>query len=525
MRRVSRRLPPALLATLALAGCREPTFVGAAVDAPTSEEDCLVRNDNGDASDLSFRSCIPFIRARAVDLLFVIDDSASSGPLQAQLAAAVDNLLSTPDQLLRPDLRIGFVTARGSNPVCDDGPVQLAPISSCHERRSAFVSTEGVDSFDASCAAVCPLEQLAVTDAQPWISFGPDGTNLPEGVAPSDALRCAMPMGVSGCGYPAVLDTLTEATANSLDTAHRDYGFFRPSASPVIVIVTNGIDCSIAPDHLDVFAADGPRGLWSDPKAEAATPAVCWNAGVQCSPQDGPEYDTCDPASLDAAGIETSPRDSVMLPVSHYEELFDDFVSELQRVAPWITPAVFTLAGVPVDGGPAAYAQAQDPAFDLEFGIGPGCDGPAGPALPPVRLRAFTESQRGDRLRSACAPDLTAFMVEVREAIASAVRPSCAPACVADVDAELPGLQVDCRMVATDRVIPECEGELIDRELPADEELCWFKKTDENLHPQCRDQGSNLEVELYWEGPKPEFAGTALVCTLSDDRARDCPDL
>jgi hypothetical protein len=119
---------------------------------------------------------------------------------------------------------------------------------------------------------------------------------------------------------------------------------------------------------------------------------VCWNAGTTCSGGPG-TYTDCEPADLDVFGNLVAPAtaqdDAVLRPMSRY-------FARLEGLGRPVTVAA--LSGVP-EGYPAAdivYADsvdgtANDPNYQANFGIGPGCVSASAEAVPPVRLRALAE--------------------------------------------------------------------------------------------------------------------------------------
>jgi hypothetical protein len=107
------------------------------------------------------------------------------------------------------------------------------------------------------------------------------------------------------------------------------------------------------------------------------------------------------------------------------------------------------------------------------------------------------------------------------------------PNCVADVD-DAEGLQVACELDAlihdgraTPKVsLQQCEmapGGAV--QVPADAVACWVPLVGAAMHDECRDQGWNLELEVHWRDDPPSNVELVPTCTLSDDRARDCPAL
>jgi len=183
-----------------------------------------------------------------------------------------------------------------------------------------------------------------------------------------------------------------------------NFGFIPPGALLVVVIVTDEADCSYNSDHESIFLPEGERTFWSEPDSGAPSSALCWNAGVVCEGGD------CASTNLDVFGIETTPEDAVMRPVSRY-------VDELGEAD---AAMVMLLAGV-ADDGTVIYEDSLDPGQQSGFGIGPGCESAeAGPAIPPVRQREVAEAyplDGGRSLFSVCSPEYSTSMSAVLTAV------------------------------------------------------------------------------------------------------------
>ncbi|MBC8074303.1 MAG: hypothetical protein IAG13_38645, partial [Deltaproteobacteria bacterium] len=163
-------------------------------------------------------SCVGLAWRRDVDVLFVIDDGADAGALQARLADAMPDFaarISAMDP--PPDLHIAFTSSRDGNSTCPavvGGGGRLA-LSSCRERPTSFVDADGNYRFTELCTPRCELDALTTEPstiegddterARPWIEVGATHTNLAPDVPLEAALRCASLLGVSGCPFPAPL--------------------------------------------------------------------------------------------------------------------------------------------------------------------------------------------------------------------------------------------------------------------------------------------------------------------------------
>jgi hypothetical protein len=489
---------------------------------------------------------------RDVDVLFVIDNSGSMAQEQNALALAFGSFVEV---LERPEIaanyRIGFTTTDDGNPWCEDttpeaGALQL---SSCRGRLDEFL-LEGpaAKPFPEACVDTCP-EQLTEITTRPsgidgdevvtprdWLERVQGGTNLPDGVDMVQAFGCVAPQGIEGCGYESPLESMSKALRRTQTQDDPAYGFVRANAVLSIIHLTDEEDCSRNPDFDSIFLPEGNRVFWSDPAAETPTSAVCWNAGVVC---EGTSPYDCRAVDLDVDGTLVEARDAdelaVLRPTAGYIDELQELESNKQIITPDQEVLVSVIAGVGSDGE-AIYQDAADPQFQADFGIGPGCEGTMGFAIPPVRLREFADAFAvGDQRRifSVCDEDYAPTLVTIAEGIAEQLKPSCMPACVADVDPDTPGLDVSCSLIEeTPRSdgsfeeipVPACNA---DGTLPDDAVECYVALSGDALSSFCADDGFNLEFRFVRREGNPRPGGSSIDarCDLSDDKETDCPGL
>ena len=333
----------------------------------------------------------------AVDILFVVDNSGSMGEEQGLLAAPLYEL-TEPLMQAGVSFRIAVTTTDNGNPWCTGTTPEAGSLvmSSCRERLDDFVfdGATQIDATDIGCTDVCALDSLSLSpttteldptpSVRPWIEhLDPGNTNVP-GFAPSQVLSCALPMGINGCGFEQPLETMQKALTRATIATDASYGFVRDAANLLVVFVTDEADCSHNEDQEIIFLPEGSRTFWSLPDEGAPTSAVCWNAGIQCS-GDPLQYDECHSVSLDPQGNPTTDELAVMQPVNRYIEFLEDL--HLSKSAGQVR--VMGFVGRSSDAGPYVYGEGDDPGFNIDFGIGPGCIGgePGTRAVPPVRLR------------------------------------------------------------------------------------------------------------------------------------------
>jgi hypothetical protein len=341
-----------------------------------------------------------------------------------------------------------------------------------------------------------------------------------------------------------------------------NYGFIRDSAILAVVQVTDEVDCSYNKDWSEIFDQDGSKVFWSDPTADFPTSAVCWNAGVDCV-GDPSGYDSCDPVNKDVDGNSgVGDSAAVLHPMNRYIERVQGIEGQKQSLNPDQEVIVASIAGVAIDGS-IQYMDVDniDPGFQESFGIGPGCqtpgaDGMAGTdddvtAVPPVRLRDFTNAFTPDNLFSVCEDDYTPALQAIADKIREQIQPACYTQCVKDLDTSTEVIDPECTVEETrpgeDAVaIEECNRnpdgsyELVagDYQMPADDiNVCYALLVDndggqtgdpnDNISDYCNGLNYNLEFIVERRPGVPAPGGTAIsaTCSLSDFPQVDCPNI
>jgi hypothetical protein len=510
--------------------------------------------DDGPPEDPHPHEPVPLYINHDVDILFVIDDSGSMAQEQNRLArdfAAFVAVLERPE--VAANYRIGITTTDDGNPWCTDttpphGALQLA---SCRGRPEEFVlEGVGIPTIPEACVDTCPealteLETLPSPIAgstgnlapRPWLERTEGRTNLREGLDVVQAFGCVGPQGIRGCGFESPLEAMWKALTRAQAEGNPDFGFMRERAILSIVHLTDEEDCSPNPEFESIFLPEGDRVFWSDPAAEAPTSALCWNAGVAC---EGAGPYECRPVDRDVDGNEVAAADAderaVLRPVSHYVDFLQEIENHKQTFTPDQQLLVSLIAGVG-SGGAVTYQDGADPQFQRDFGMGPGCVGEGGAAVPPVRLRALAEAFAvggQPSMVSVCDDDYAPALAAIAEAISAQIKPACFPGCVADTDPSTPAV-LDPACTITQEW-PRGDGTYVETEVPACEadgvvpegaDACYVTLTGGERGEFCRDAGFNLELRLVRREGVPAPADTIVFadCEPSDDAATDCPEL
>ncbi|MFN0247563.1 MAG: hypothetical protein ACKV2T_11805 [Kofleriaceae bacterium] len=207
---------------------------------------------------------------RALDLMFVIDDSPSMADKQFALASTFPQLASRLEAFDGglPDLHISVVST------------DMGTSASANEMPGTSIGSIG----QGGCAQRGKNGAFVV---QPNVLRSTTTTNYlqrPRGGEPNyngplvDALRTQVKLGAGGCGFEQPLAAMKAALENPSNS-----GFVRPDASLAIVILSDEDDCSARNTTLFLpdTAALGPLQSFR-----------CFRFGVECSPDTVTEVGT-----------------------------------------------------------------------------------------------------------------------------------------------------------------------------------------------------------------------------------------
>jgi hypothetical protein len=494
-----------------------------------------------------------------VDMLFVIDDSASMATMQAklvELASYLDSLehgggcTSGAPPHTTYSYRIAFTTTDNGNPWCtssaDAGDFIRTP---CFERLDDFVDGD-IDVRDEACLAQCPLDvdlELLPTKVEgdpvprvrPWID-GADGvSNLPIGTSVQEAAACLLPQGIAGCEFESPLESMRMALEGASTLGHPNFGFLRDNADLVVYIVSDSFDCSLAPGGEAIFDPEGEKAFWSNQNAESPTPAVCWNAGMQCI--DNPDgWDTCEPANKGASGEAVEADAAVLHPVERYLDFLHALEQDKQAHGAHVTVAV--AAGF-TDHGDTHYENSPDPEWEEQYGVGPSCTAPPPPGqqsvveVPPA-ARIFEVVKEFGYGISMCDSDIGPLLSEPFEHTCQGWAPPCYPNCVLDSDPETPVLDPECEVAMhvpgeDSTLLPEClrgqdgayiiDSETQDYVVPEGNEFCFVLDVED--FDGCSDHGLNLQIRVARASSEWVHSGTrfSASCVESPEPEVDCP--
>lgn len=189
-----------------------------------------------------------------LDLVFVIDNSASMEVPQARLAAEIP----------------GAIAALTTGDIDGDGRLEIQPVESLHVAvvtsdvgvrhvELAGCTPEGDDGLYAPAAEDCGLAGPG------FLSFDPSVTTEVFG----EQAQCLVRRGTEGCSRPQVLRALRSALTSNEHPLHRgnamgaNRGFLREDSYLAIILLTDRDDCSVYQPELfsPRSGYQGPLGL------------------------------------------------------------------------------------------------------------------------------------------------------------------------------------------------------------------------------------------------------------------------
>lgn len=348
---------------------------------------------------------------RPLDILFIVDNSGSMAEEQSRLAASATALLAAAGDR---DLRLGITTTDNGNPRCPQA--QTTPeagalsTASCRARVDAGEFMFLDEDLSSACTEQCPHQSWTIAPTptaedpvakpRPWFERTAGVANVD--VPLVEAIACAMPQGVTGCGFESPLEAMWLATSRARTPGEPQFGFLRPEADLMVVILTDEMDCSSSIGGQEIFTTN--KIFWNDPSDPGPTSAVCYRAGVQC--QITPDGTTCSAIDRDVTGAVTGdPGAAVLVPVTYYTSVLEGLQEDKTGGA---TVQMIVIAGVPpgFEDSSAELDIDTDPAppFDTNFGVGPGCVDGDNYAIPPLRLLDVGQGFGAAKFFSICEP-------------------------------------------------------------------------------------------------------------------------
>jgi hypothetical protein len=182
--------------------------------------------------------------ASSLDVLFVVDNSATMGPHQQRLAAAIPRFIERLSQQAQ-SLHVGVVTTNLGG--LQDLPANAsAPVRSCagvgddgRLQASIEAARDGteVECRDAFCSM--PTTVLVAPDPACALDDQPAYQAYTQAAKDTRALGCVARVGVLGCPFEQPLEAMRMALGA------QNPGFLRADAALAVVVLSDEDDCSV----------------------------------------------------------------------------------------------------------------------------------------------------------------------------------------------------------------------------------------------------------------------------------------
>jgi hypothetical protein len=397
---------------------------------------------------------------RDVDLLFVIDNSGSTGNKQDNFARNFPNFINALQMIGLPNIRIAVVTSDlGSGNV-------MTPSCRVAGDGGRFQVT------DIATGANCGL----AAGAQ-WMT----NDNLAPGLTMAQVFSCMARRQSMGCGSEHQLKAADVALHPRPDPLWNpmNAGFLRPDAYLGIVFLTDEDDCSAPDDAGAFFGGAPPAGISSNSR--------CAWAGHLCNGQPPPGM----PFSLPLAQCmpNPSPPAGTLLPVI-------DIINDIKGLKPGHEEKIIVaaIAGWP---NPGQEANAQ---YAMVRGQGGGgvdlaqvCQAGGG-GTPALRIKQFIDAFQHGLLQTICQDSYAGALTEIGNLVGSVVGSPCISAPLFDANTAMPGVQADC--VVTESLNGD-KGSPLPQCTTGGPRPCWQVK------PVAACQASGFQIDVDRGGQMP----------------------
>jgi hypothetical protein len=299
------------------------------------------KNDSG--PDAQVGEQVPTVEdldPRALDILFMVDNSPSMDPKQGALAAAFSNMLGELRKIPAglPDLHIGVVSsdmcagggeAAGGGCVAlgnqgilwgNDPSVDPGLMNNKYATIKHITGMYGAPGCGMSSGARWIEDAPGTAADRRWQNYQGDLTEVV-----SCLVKAA---GVNGYGYEHQLQSVRVALNPTEEINPQNFGFLRPKAYLAIVLVSDEDDCSADPNN------EFNDGMFSHRMLGETSSLRCASRGHVCNGQDIPNYDPplgytgSEPfvarfADCDAKDDTGSPRNYKKLPLFRVRDIID----------------------------------------------------------------------------------------------------------------------------------------------------------------------------------------------------------
>ena len=411
---------------------------------------------------------------KALDLIFVIDNSVSMAPKQAKLAEQFPKLiagLKDPISGKYPDLRVGFLSS-------DLGTGYSDTCSPQYGDRGLFQMKEP----NLSTCGANPGAKWLETDTDGMGNFTGDFTKV---------FAClAEGMGQVGCGFEQPLQSLNYAfLVDQRDSAGNTLGvsvrpFLRPYAQLGIVLLTDEDDCSMGLNSLVAKLNLSSTEAWSLRCATRGHKSTKGNLPYPTTMAFSADYAAMAARTDFCKSTEMGEVATTCTPLANYKEIANNiktykrFLSDNQDVF------VAGIFGMPLpDQTSASYKIDRQPSPTVGkpdiFDLWPVCYDPSQPlpedgtysrdaaglgAYPGLRIQAFLNEFPAENRMAAsiCESDYSGIMARLGAGLFTRVSNMCFPSGFSAGDKWLGFLRVPSGASFVDTPLPICDGTATD---------------------------------------------------------------
>ncbi len=412
---------------------------------------------------------------RDLDILFVVDNSASTGDKQAALAAAFPRMIDVLSQVEGglPNLHIGVVTTDMGTSSSGDA----VPAPAVGQVGAGGCMGRGDDGLLRKTPA---MTEAFLSDVE-----GASGRVRNYTGTLRDVFGELAHVGYTGCGFEQPLAAMKRALGNPANA-----GFLREDANLAIVILSDEDDCSLAtgamlgPDTATLGPLDSFR---------------CFRFGVECQ-QDtnaiGPKTD-CTAATSSPYVDDLNPFVDAILAAKS-----DSRMVMTAAIVGDPTPVNVELRQPP-GGGTVVNALSHSCTFDSPVGVAV--------ADPAVRIAGLLESFPGrSQLTSICSGDLTNPMQMIGDSAKKLMGDTCLDTqTLADISPTEEGVQPSCEVAdirdsnGAITMIPLCSSGAPD---------CYEFIADA---ASCPDTLDHLRVKIHRSATVADDSWTYIRCQLA----------
>jgi hypothetical protein len=432
-----------------------------------------------------------------IDILFVIDNSASTADKQTLFAANFPNFVTALDAFPtgRPNLHIGVVSStvdvgvQGFGPGCpspapnDNGLLQNAPrVAGCTPPTGRFISD---------------------------IKNGTGGRTTNYTGTLQDTFSCIAQLGATGCGFEAQL----EAMKRALDGSNpQNAGFIRNGAYLAVVFLTDEDDCSVK--DTSIF------GLGS---------AAAGPGDFRCQPLYAYKCDSAISASGPGSYTNCVPRtDSYLQLTSYYFQFLASVKDPAQIVVAMVIgdPKPAGTNGTNITTGPISTP------FTQTLALQPSCmatiNGATAIGRPGIRLADFLANfgQNRGRQYTICQSDYSAALKDIGDLLFNAVSPCLEGAVdISDTDPNNPGPQLQCTVTdvqnsgtssETSSLIPACKMSAPGMVAAGSPNPCWWADASPT---GCPNTPTHYQINFVRNSPPATGTVTDVECAVCSSGA------